>query len=80
MAGLLKNNKSGLHNWGREGSTQFSQKFVTAVTAPPLVSCVVWSHDNSLNTSITNVAKKTAYNFIFKQKNNINKSDSSLFD
>ena len=27
----------------REGLTQFAQKFGTAVTAPPLVGCVVWS-------------------------------------
>ena len=27
----------------RDGSTQFAQQFVTAVTAPPLVGCVVWS-------------------------------------
>ena len=26
-----------------EGSTQFAQSFVTALTAPPLVGCVVWS-------------------------------------
>ena len=26
--------------------TQFSQPFVTAVTAPPLVCCVVWSLDS----------------------------------
>ena len=76
MAGLLRNNKLGLHNWGREGSTQFAQKFVTAVTAPPLVDCVGWSHDKSLNASITNVAKKITYNFIFKQKNNINKNNN----
>ena len=38
-----KNGKSGTHCWGREGATQFAQQFVTAVTAPPLVGCVVWS-------------------------------------
>ena len=32
-----KNGKSGPHYWGREVSTQF----VSAVTAPPLVCCVV---------------------------------------
>ena len=26
----------------REGSTQFAQQFLSAVTAPPLVGCVVW--------------------------------------
>ena len=38
-----KNGKSGSHCWGREVSTQFAQQFVTAVTAPPLIGCVVWS-------------------------------------
>ena len=38
-----KNGKSGPQCWGREGSTQFAQEFVTAVTAPPLVDGVVWS-------------------------------------
>ena len=28
----------------REDSIQYSQQLVTAVTAPPLVGCVVWSH------------------------------------
>ena len=28
---------------GQEVSTQFAQQFVSAVTAPPLVGCVVWS-------------------------------------
>ena len=28
---------------GREGSTQFAQQLEPAVTAPPLVGCVVWS-------------------------------------
>ena len=39
-----KNGKSGPHCWGRGGSTQFAQQFEFAVTAPPLVDCVVWSH------------------------------------
>ena len=38
-----KNGKSCPHCWGREGSTQFAQQFLSAVTAPPLVGCVVWS-------------------------------------
>ena len=38
------------HFWGRQGSTQFAQQFVTAVTAPPLVGCVVWSLYCSLCT------------------------------
>ena len=39
-----KNGKSGPHCWGRGGSTQFAQQFEFAVTAPPLVGCVVWSY------------------------------------
>ena len=39
-----KNGKSGSHCCGREGSTQFAQQFVTAVTAQTLVGCVVWNH------------------------------------
>ena len=39
-----KNGKSGPHHWGRAGSTQFAQQLESAVTAPPLVGCVVWSH------------------------------------
>ena len=35
--------KSGPHYWGRGGSTQFAQQPESAVTAPPLVDCVVWS-------------------------------------
>ena len=42
--GLPQNSDSSYHCWGQEVSTQFAQKFVTAVTAPPLVCCVVWSH------------------------------------
>ena len=34
----------GPHYWGREVLEQFAQLFVTAVTATPLVSCVVWCH------------------------------------
>ena len=30
-------------NWGRGGSTQLAQQLESAVTAPPLVGCVVWS-------------------------------------
>ena len=37
------NGKSGSHCCGPEISTQFAQQFVTAVTALPLVCCVVWS-------------------------------------
>ena len=43
-----KNGKSGPHCWGRGGSIQFAQQLVSAVTAPPLVGCDVWS---LLNTS-----------------------------
>ena len=33
----------GPHCCGRGGSTQFAQRLESAVTAPPLVGCVVWS-------------------------------------
>ena len=39
-----QNGKSGPHCWRLGGSTQFAQQFGSAVTAPPLVGCVVWSH------------------------------------
>ena len=39
-----KNVKLGPHCWVRGGSTQFAHQFESAVTAPPLVGCVVWSH------------------------------------
>ena len=35
------------HCWGRGGSTQFAQQLESAVTAPPLVRCVVWSQLSS---------------------------------
>ena len=38
-----KNGKSGPHCWGRGGLTQFAQQLASAVTAPQLVGCVVWS-------------------------------------
>ena len=38
-----KKGKSGPHCSGRDGLTQFAQPLVSAVTAPPLVGCVVWS-------------------------------------
>ena len=38
-----KNGKSGTHCWGRGGSTQFALQLESAVTAPPLVGCFVWS-------------------------------------
>ena len=44
-----KNGKSGPHCWERGGSTQFAQQLEFAVTAPPLVGCVVWSHDGTHN-------------------------------
>ena len=38
-----KNCKSIPHCWGQGGSTQFAQQLESAVTAPLLVDCVVWS-------------------------------------
>ena len=46
----------GPHCWGREGSTQFAQQFLSAVTAPPLVGCVVWSLQIVVNTSFQTVS------------------------
>ena len=39
-----KNGKSGPYCWGRGGSTQFAQQLESAVTAPPLEGCFVWSY------------------------------------
>ena len=41
-----------VNRWGRGGSTQFAQQFEFAVTAPPLVGCVVWSQGGGLITYI----------------------------
>ena len=38
-----KNGKPGPYCWGRGGSTQSAQQLEFAVTATPLVGCVVWS-------------------------------------
>ena len=38
-----KKGKLGPHFWGLEVSTLFARQFITHVTAPPLVGCVVWS-------------------------------------
>ena len=44
MAGMPKKTvNQAPHCWGPEGSTQFAQQLESAVTAPPLVGCVVWS-------------------------------------
>ena len=42
MAGLPKTTVIH-HCWGREVSPLFTQQFLTAMTAPPLIVCVVWS-------------------------------------
>ena len=42
-----KHGKSG-PQCGREVSAKFAQQFESAVTAPPLVDCVVWSLLNAL--------------------------------
>ena len=47
-----KNGKSGPHYWGREGSTQVAQQLESAVTAPPLVGCVVCSRSQVMCTRI----------------------------
>ena len=45
MRSIAKIGKSGRHCWVWEVSTQFAQRVVTSVTAPPLVGCVIWSLD-----------------------------------
>ena len=72
-SGMPKNDKSGPHCWGRGGSTQFTQQLESAVTAPPLVGCVVWSPNISsflpftisinLSSSINKSTSETALNF-----------------
>ena len=47
------NGKLGPHCWGLVSSTQFAQQLESAVTAPPLVCCVVWSPSDSFMISIT---------------------------
>ena len=47
-----KNGKSSPHCWGRGGSTQFAQQLEFAVTAPPLVGCIVWSQHYMMNICI----------------------------
>ena len=37
-----QNGKSGPHFWVQGGSTQFAQQLESAVTATPLVGCVIW--------------------------------------
>ena len=57
-----KNGKSGPHCWGRGGSTQFAQQLEFAVTAPPLVGCVVWSLHHMVTTSIRHKHQETTDN------------------
>ena len=45
--------KSGPHCWGRGGSTQFAQQLESAVTALPLVGCVVWSRRERLLRAVS---------------------------
>ena len=61
-----KNGKSGPHCWGRGGSTQFAQQFEFAVTAPPLVGCVVWSLQASVYNAITVRMSHSSTPSIFK--------------
>ena len=53
-----KNGKSVPHCWGRGGSTQFAQPLESAVTAPPLVGCVVWSPTHLFNCTNINTQLK----------------------
>ena len=47
---------SGSHYWGREVSTQFSQQFVSAVTAPLHVDCVDWSLNDEVIMAVKEVS------------------------
>ena len=47
-----KNGRSGPHCWGQGGSTQFVHQLEFAVTALPLVGCVVWSQEGSSPVSL----------------------------
>ena len=58
-----KNGKSGPHCWGRGGSTQFAQQLESAVTAPPLVGCVVWSYCDDICMCVVN--KQFELEFVF---------------
>ena len=49
-----KNGKSDPYCWGRMGSTKFALQFVAAVTAPPLVGCVVCSHCDDIFMCVVN--------------------------
>ena len=52
MAGMPKKTVNRAPLRWREGSTQFAQQLESAVTAPPLVVCVVWSRQIGVNSSI----------------------------
>ena len=50
-----------------KGSTQFAQQFVTAVTAPPIVGCVVWSHHFNFIIIIPTVSQSFIFMSIIPQ-------------
>ena len=55
------------HCWGRGGSTQFTQQLESAVTAPPLVGCVVWSLTIMVSPLIKiNLFNREGSTFIYK--------------
>ena len=56
-----KNGKSGPHCWGRGGLTQFAQELESAVTAPPLVGCVVWSCNGLFMRKLINVTSNDIF-------------------
>ena len=56
-----KKRKIGPPLLGAKGSTQFARQFVTPMTAPPLVGCVVWS----LSTSSSFVSSNRIFPFVY---------------
>ena len=54
------------HCWGRGGSTQFAQQLESA---PPLVVCVVWSHD--IGSPIIYIKLRVVWVFIYCMCNHV---------
>ena len=52
------------HCWGRGGSTQFAQQLESTLTAPPLVSCVVWSHTERSSSDFHSIPLEPNYTCI----------------
>ena len=68
---MPKNGKSGPHCLGREGSTQFAQQLESAVTAPPLVGCVIWSPRHLFFYNFITIYIPCSYRFLFSIANTL---------